>query len=72
MYFTQKKLSEELGVCRQTVKKYSKFVEEHPERYGSYGVCGRLISLRAVLDAMKFYRAFELGLEKYIPPFESF
>lgn len=70
MYRSVTKIADLMGISRQSVRNIKKIIAAHPERYGLYGVAGRLISVVAFVDAMRWRDAIETGYIDDLPPFD--
>lgn len=57
LYAKSKKLADEFNISLTAVREVRRFIAEHPERYGPYGLIGNLIYIPAFIDAYKYRRS---------------
>lgn len=59
LYAKSKKLADEFNISLTAAREVRRFIAEHPERYGPYGLIGNLIYIPAFIDAYKCHRTPE-------------
>lgn len=71
-YLRKKDLQKELGLCRSTVDKLVKGVEDgiRSGRYDRYSIAGNHINFYAVIDYMKYGDMLQdTNMRKYVPSY---
>ena len=69
-YLRKKDLQKELGLCRNTVDKLVKGVEEgiRSGRYDRYSIAGTYINFYAIIDYLKYGEMLkDTNMKKYVP-----